>query len=53
MVPALCLLCIPVSGCSRSAVVALVVVATGFYGTMFAGVFSNHNDIASNYAGCD
>ena len=28
-----------------------MIVATCFYGTMFAGVFSNHTDIASNYAG--
>ena len=28
-----------------------MIVATCFYGSMFAGVFSNHTDIASNYAG--
>ena len=28
-----------------------MIVATLFYGSMFAGVFSNHVDIASNFAG--
>ena len=28
-----------------------MIIATCFYGAMFAGVFSNHTDIASNYAG--
>jgi len=37
--------------CDRDAVVILMILATAFYGTMFAGVFSNHVDVASNYAG--
>ena len=28
-----------------------MIIATMFYGTMFAGVFSNHTDIAPNHAG--
>jgi hypothetical protein len=28
-----------------------MIVATLFYGSMFAGVFANHVDIASNFAG--
>ena len=28
-----------------------MVIATCFYGSMFSGVFSNHTDIAPNYAG--
>ncbi len=51
MVPAICLLGVCFAGCDRVAVVSLMIVATLFYGTMFSGVFSNHTDIASNYAG--
>ena len=39
------------SGCDKTSVVACMIVATLFYGSMFAGVFSNHVDIASNFAG--
>jgi ACS family sodium-dependent inorganic phosphate cotransporter len=51
IVPALCLIGVCLSGCNKGAVVAFMIVATLFYGSMFAGVFSNHVDIASNYAG--
>jgi hypothetical protein len=46
-----CLIGVCMSGCNKGAVVAFMIVATLFYGSMFAGVFSNHVDIASNYAG--
>jgi hypothetical protein len=51
VVPAGCLLGVCFSGCDKTAVVALMIVATMFYGAMFSGVFSNHVDIASNFAG--
>eukprot|EP00096_Caligus_rogercresseyi_P014051 TRINITY_DN6595_c0_g1_i1.p1 TRINITY_DN6595_c0_g1~~TRINITY_DN6595_c0_g1_i1.p1 ORF type:complete len:487 (+),score=84.91 TRINITY_DN6595_c0_g1_i1:152-1612(+) len=50
-VPAICLIAVCLSGCNKTAVVTFMIVGTGFYGSMFAGVFSNHTDIASNYAG--
>jgi len=51
VVPSVCLIGVCLSGCDKGAVVAFMIIATLFYGSMFAGVFSNHVDIASNYAG--
>ena len=51
IIPGTCLVGVCLSGCNSSIVVGLMIVATCFYGSMFAGVFSNHTDIASNYAG--
>ena len=51
LIPAACLIGVCLSGCNKVAVVAFMITATLFYGSMFAGVFSNHVDIASNYAG--
>ncbi len=51
VIPAICLVGVCLSGCNSSAVVVLLVVATCFFGSMFSGVFSNHVDIASNFAG--
>ena len=51
LIPAICLIGVCLSGCEKVPVVAFMIVATLFYGSMFAGVFSNHVDIASNYAG--
>ena len=51
IIPGICLVGVCLSGCNSSIVVGLMIVATCFYGSMFAGVFSNHTDIASNYAG--
>jgi hypothetical protein len=39
------------SGCDKTSVVACMIVATLFYGSMFTGVFANHVDIAPNFAG--
>eukprot|EP00095_Tigriopus_kingsejongensis_P005794 maker-scaffold88_size394946-snap-gene-2.23 protein:Tk05794 transcript:maker-scaffold88_size394946-snap-gene-2.23-mRNA-1 annotation:"hypothetical protein DAPPUDRAFT_52115" len=51
VIPACCLVGVCFAGCDKTAVVLLMIVGTGFFGAMFAGVFSNHVDIASNYAG--
>ena len=51
LIPAACLIGVCLSGCNKGAVVAFMIIATLFYGSMFAGVVSNHVDIASNYAG--
>lgn len=51
IIPCICLIGVCLAGCDKTAVVTLMIVGTGFYGSMFAGVFSNHCDIASNYAG--
>ena len=51
LIPGLSLIGVCLSGCDRISVVILMIVAQGFYGAMFAGVMSNHTDIASNYAG--
>ena len=51
IIPAVCLIGVCLSGCQGSVVVPLMVIATTFMGSMFSGVFSNHNDLASNYAG--
>jgi ACS family sodium-dependent inorganic phosphate cotransporter len=51
VIPACCLIGVSLSGCDKSAVVACMIVATLFYGSMFTGVFANHVDIASNFAG--
>ena len=51
MIPGICLIGVCQSGCDSAIVVGLMIVATCFYGSMFAGVFSNHTDIAFNYAG--
>jgi ACS family sodium-dependent inorganic phosphate cotransporter len=51
LIPAVCLIGVCLSGCDKVPVVAFMIIATCFYGSMFAGVFSNHVDIASNYAG--
>ncbi|CAB4057066.1 SLC17A [Lepeophtheirus salmonis] len=51
LIPSLCLIAVCLSGCNKTAVVTFMIVGTGFFGSMFAGVFSNHSDIASNYAG--
>ena len=49
--PAVCLIGVCLSGCEGTIVVPLMVIATTSMGTMFSGVFSNQNDLASNYAG--
>ena len=49
--PAICLIGVCVAGCKGSVVVPLMVIATTSMGPMFSGVFSNHSDMASNYAG--
>ena len=49
--PAICLIGVCLSGCKGGAVVPLMVIATTSMGPMFSGVFSNQNDLASNYAG--
>ena len=51
IIPGTCLVGVCLSGCNSLVAVGLMIVATCFYGSMFAGVFSNHTDIASNYAG--
>ena len=51
LIPGSCLIGVCLSGCNSTIVVILMIIATMFYGTMFTGVFSNHTDIASNYAG--
>ena len=51
VIPGLCLVGVSLSGCDRTSVVTLMIVATTFAGAMFSGVFSNHVDIASNFAG--
>ena len=51
IIPAICLIGVCLAGCERSVVVPLMVIATTSMGTMFSGVFSNHSDLASNYAG--
>ncbi len=51
LIPAACLIGVTQSGCNDKAVVVLLIVGTCFYGSMFSGVFSNHVDIASNFAG--
>jgi len=51
IIPAICLIGVCLSGCERKIVVPLMIIATTFFGSMFSGVFSNHTDIASNYAG--
>lgn len=51
LIPGGCLIGVCLSGCDSTAIVVLMIIATCFYGSMFAGVFSNHTDIASNYAG--
>ena len=51
LIPASCLIGVCFAGCNSTIVVILMIIATMFYGTMFTGVFSNHTDIASNYAG--
>ena len=51
MIPGTCLLGVCFADCNSTIVVCLMILATCCYGSMFAGVFSNHTDIASNYAG--
>ena len=51
VIPAFCLIGVCQSGCDKTSVVACMIVATLFYGAMFSGVFANHVDIASNFAG--
>merc|ERR1711872_875642 len=48
---AICLIGVCLSGCDRKIVVPLMIIATTAFGSMFSGVFSNHTDIASNFAG--
>ena len=36
---------------SLTNIVILTTLAVMFYGSMFSGVFSNHNDLAPNFAG--
>jgi len=49
--PALCLLGICLAGKNVALVVFLTILAVMFYGAMFSGIFSNHNDLAPNFAG--
>jgi len=51
LIPAACLLGICWSGSNIPAVVSLMMLAVMFYGSMFSGVFSNHSDLAPNFAG--
>ena len=51
LIPASCLIGVCLSGCDKTSVVACMIIATLFYGSMFAGVYSNHVDIGSNFAG--
>ena len=51
IIPGTCLLGVCFADCNSTIVVGLMILATCCYGSMFAGVFSNHTDIASNYAG--
>ena len=51
LIPACCLIGVCTVGCDKTSVVVCMIIATLFYGSMFAGVFSNHVDLASNYAG--
>lgn len=51
LIPAAMLIGVCVSQCDKTAVVVFMILATMFYGAMFSGVFSNHVDIASNFAG--
>jgi len=51
VIPAFCLVGVCLAGCDSTVVVALMIVGTTAFGTMFSGVFSNHTDIASNFAG--
>ena len=51
LIPGICLIGVCFSKCDSLPVVIFMIIATCFYGSMFAGVFSNHTDIASNYAG--
>ena len=51
IIPGICLLGVCLADCNSKIVVSLMIIATCCYGSMFSGVFSNHTDIASNYAG--
>ena len=51
ILPAACLVGVSLAGCEKMLVILFMVIATTFYGSMYSGVFSNHTDIASNYAG--
>ena len=51
VLPALCLAGVCLAQRDRAAVVGLVAAAALFYGAMFSGVFANHVDVASNFAG--
>ena len=49
--PSICLTSITSIGDNISGIVILTIMAVMFYGSMFSGVFSNHNDLAPNFAG--
>lgn len=51
LVPGTCLLGICWSGVNIPVIVTLMILAVMFYGSMFSGVFSNHSDLAPNFAG--
>ena len=51
ILPALFLLIICWSGQNIPVIVTLTILSVMFYGSMFSGVFSNHSDLAPNFAG--
>ena len=51
LLPALFLLIICWSGQHIPVIVTLTILSVMFYGSMFSGVFSNHSDLAPNFAG--
>lgn len=51
LLPASCLIFICLAGTNVPVIVTLTVLAVMFYGSMFSGVFSNHSDLAPNFAG--
>ena len=51
VIPGACLIGVCLAKCDKTVIVPLMIVATASFGTMFSGIFSNHTDIASKYAG--
>ena len=51
LIPACCLIGVCLSGCDKNSAVACMIIAAVVYGSMYSGVYSNHVDLAPNYAG--
>ena len=51
LLPALCFIGVSFAGCDRNLAMALMTLGTTLMAGMYCGFYSNHIDIASNYAG--